>query len=82
MGNGGIIKSSTVLTTDYLIYDTEYGTNTTKYKRAMELNGRGKNIQLIPNIDFIAQIRQEKKRESFLMQMVRLCMNQRQRSLW
>lgn len=60
MGNGGIIKSSTVLTTDYLIYDTEYGTNTTKYKRAMELNGRGKNIQLIPNIDFIAQIRQEK----------------------
>jgi len=65
MGNGGIIKSSTVLTTDYLIYDTEYGTNTTKYKRAMELNGRGKNIQLIPNIDFIAQIRQEKSGRVF-----------------
>jgi len=62
MGNGGIIKSSTVLTTDYLIYDTEYGTNTTKYKRAMELNGRGKNIQLIPNIDYCTD-QAGKKRE-------------------
>ena len=37
-------KSSTVLNTDYLIYDERYGKGTKKHERALELNGKGKNI--------------------------------------
>ena len=53
---GGIIKSSTVLNTDYLIYDEWHGTDTKKHKRAMELIGRGKNIKMITSKQFMNQV--------------------------
>ena len=47
--NGGIIKSSTVLDTDYLIYEERFGVGTKKHERAIELNEtKGKNIKIIP----------------------------------
>lgn len=45
--NGGIVKSSTVMNTDYLIYNQNYGHETTKLKRAKELNSKGKTIKII-----------------------------------
>ena len=42
--NGGVVKSSTVLKTDYLIYDPGYGQETAKLKRAKELIRKGKNM--------------------------------------
>ena len=53
---GGIIKSSTVLNTDYLIYDERYGRDTKKHERAIELNGKGKNIQLITGKVFLRSV--------------------------
>lgn len=53
---GGIIKSSTVLNTDYLIYDERYGRDTKKHERAIELNGKGKNIQLITGKAFLRSV--------------------------
>ena len=42
---GGIIKSSTVLKTDYLVVMGDYSSR--KYARAVELNKQGKNIAII-----------------------------------
>lgn len=53
ISRGGIIKSSTVLNTDYLIYDERYGTDTKKHERAVELIGKGKNIQMITAKQFL-----------------------------
>jgi len=44
---GGQIKSSTVLATNYLIVNEDYDHQTTKYKRAIELKGKGKPIMII-----------------------------------
>ena len=50
---GGIIKSSTGLKTNYVIYGT---TDTAKYKKAVELNAeRGLNIELISEEEFFEQ---------------------------
>ena len=54
---GGIIKSSTVLNTDYLIYDERHGTDTKKHERAMELIGRGKSIKMITSKQFMNQVK-------------------------
>lgn len=51
--NGGVVKSSTVLTTDYLIIGDEGFGNTVKVRRAIELNQtRGKNIKAMTENDF------------------------------
>lgn len=41
---GGIIKSSTVLKTDFLVFNPDFDHETTKLKRAKELISQGKNI--------------------------------------
>lgn len=47
---GGIIKSSTVLKTDYLVVRGDYASR--KYERAVELNQKGKNIAIISSEQF------------------------------
>ena len=47
---GGKVRSSTVKDTDYIIYAE---TGTTKYKKAVELKEKGRNIVFIPVEDFI-----------------------------
>ena len=47
---GGIIKSSTVLKTDYLVVKGDYSSR--KYERAVELNQEGKNIAIISSEQF------------------------------
>ena len=58
--NGGAVRSSTVLNTDYLIIgDKSYG-DTVKAKRALELNkNRGKNIKAMQERDFWLMIPDE-----------------------
>lgn len=51
---GGIVKSSVVQATNYLIYDESLGTDTVKYKKAQELKQKGKDIKLIPSSLFFA----------------------------
>ena len=59
---GGVIRSSTVLDTDYLIYDPDHGIETTKYKRAKELNQtKGKNIQFLTVEQFDALVNDKEK---------------------
>lgn len=48
----GIIKSSVVLKTDFLVVDENYGRQTAKYNRAIKLNEQGKNIGIITLSDF------------------------------
>ena len=51
--NGGVVRSSTVLDTDYLIYHEKFGGGTKKHERALELNrSKGKNIRIIPLKEF------------------------------
>lgn len=45
--NGGEVKSSTVLATDYLVYNADYDHETTKLRRARELQNQGKDIHII-----------------------------------
>ncbi len=54
---GGIVKSSTVLNTDYLIYDERYGKGTKKHERALELNSKGKSIQIIAGKAFLRSVK-------------------------
>lgn len=54
--NGGEIKSSTVLKTNYLIYDPVSGIGTTKYKKALELIEKGKPIQMMTVEEFLARV--------------------------
>lgn len=49
---GGIVKSSTVLKTDYLIVHKDRKSQTTKYQRARELNEQGKHIAIISSETF------------------------------
>ena len=52
--NGGIVKSSTVLATDYLIYYNHNSIGSKKYERAIELNKtKGKNIKIFSLRDFM-----------------------------
>ena len=44
---GGTVKSSVVLKTDILVYNPGYDHETTKLKRAKELNECGKNIKIV-----------------------------------
>lgn len=50
---GGIVKSSTVLATNYLIINPAYGYKTKKYIRAMELIQKGYQIFILPIDDFL-----------------------------
>lgn len=50
--SGGIVKSSVVLKTNYLVVNEEYDHQTAKYDRAVELNEQGKNIGIIALSDF------------------------------
>ena len=60
--SGGIIKSSTVLDTNYLIYDPEHGVGTVKYNRAKELNKtKGKNIIMMTIEDFERKVNDKEK---------------------
>lgn len=50
---GGIVRSSTVKDTDYIIYGA---TDSTKYKKAVELKNNGRNIVFIAEYDFVEYI--------------------------
>ena len=54
--SGGTVKSSVVLKTDILIYNPDYDHETTKLKRAKELNAEGKNIKIVTLDVFISSI--------------------------
>lgn len=59
--NGGVVRSSTVLDTDYLIYDERFGVGTKKHDRAIELNNtKGKNIKIIALQDFLGMVKNER----------------------
>ena len=59
---GGAVKSSTVLKTDYLIVNEDYDKPaTTKYKKALELKEKGKNIQILDANRFYELIGVKKK---------------------
>ncbi len=53
---GGVVKSSTVLKTDYLIYNGQLGLGTKKYNRAIELNQQGKDISILTEQEFLSMI--------------------------
>lgn len=56
--NGGVIKETVQLKTDYLIIDTSYDHKTEAYKKAIELNkSRKANIKIISLEDFIKIIK-------------------------
>ena len=50
---GGKVRSSTVLDTNYLIYNESTGTDTKKYNRAKELISQGKKIVIISRGSFV-----------------------------
>ena len=50
---GGTVKSSTVLTTNYLVFNPDYGRVTTKLSRAKELILRGKPIIILTEQEFL-----------------------------
>ena len=74
---GGIIKSSVVLATDVLIYNPDYGTITTKMKRADELNSQGHDIEIITTAEFFKKIAGENepdlKYEGDISEIERFC---------
>ena len=51
---GGTIKGSVVLKTDILVYNPDYDHETTKLKRAKELNESGKNIRILTKEEFMS----------------------------
>ena len=53
---GGIVKNSTVLKTDYLLYNGKDGIGTKKYSRAVELNQQGKNIAILTGDEFLKMV--------------------------
>ncbi len=52
VSKGGIVKSSVVLKTDYLIVNSAYDHETSKYLKALELLEKGKNIAIISDQQF------------------------------
>ena len=51
---GGIVKSSLVVKTDYLVVMEDYDHATTKYQKAKDLQEQGKNIAIISSKMFYA----------------------------
>lgn len=49
---GGVVKSSTVLKTNYLVVQEDYDHQTKKYTRALELKAQGKPIAIISEKQF------------------------------
>ena len=49
---GGIVKSSTVLNTDFVVFNPHYDHETTKLRRAKELISRGKEITIMTDTEF------------------------------
>ena len=58
LSKGGILKTSTVLKTDYLIVNETFGHQTKKYLRAIELIERGADIKIISVEDFLSYFSQ------------------------
>lgn len=54
--NGGIIKSSVVLNTNYVVYNPDYDHETVKMKRAKELIEKGKSIRLLTVSEFCRKL--------------------------
>lgn len=54
--NGGVLKSSVVLKTNYVIYNPYYNRETVKLKRAHELIEKGKPIQLLTVSEFCEKL--------------------------
>lgn len=55
--NGGTVKSSTVVKTDYLIYNENYGHETTKLRKARELKAKGKDISIITHDEWLRKVK-------------------------
>ena len=49
---GGSVKSSLVVKTDYLIVMEDYDHQTTKYRKAKELQQKGKNVAILSSKQF------------------------------
>lgn len=62
--NGGIIKRSVVLKTDYVIYNPEYGHETVKLQRAKELNEQGKSIKILTISEFCEMLSKTENSEN------------------
>ena len=54
--NGGEVKSSVVLKTNYVVYNPNYGWETVKLKKAKELIEKGKPIQLLTTSEFCKKL--------------------------
>ena len=54
--SGGTVKSSTVLKTNYLVYNPDYDHETVKLKRAKELSAQGKDIMILTEEEFLRKI--------------------------
>ncbi|MEE0965555.1 MAG: leucine-rich repeat protein [Bacilli bacterium] len=52
----GEVKSSTVLKTNYVVYNPNYDGETTKMKKAKELIGKGKSIELLTLKQFFQKV--------------------------
>lgn len=59
--NGGTVKSSTVLKTDYLVYNENYDHETTKVAKAKELKASGKKIVLMTYSEWLKKLETEKR---------------------
>lgn len=54
--SGGIVKSNTVLKTNYLVYNPNYDHETIKLKRAKELVEQGKRIAIVSEEEFLKKL--------------------------
>ena len=57
--NGGDVRNSTVLDTNYIVYNEDYDHETTKLRRARELQNQGKNIQIITYVEWLNMLEGE-----------------------
>ena len=62
--SGGIVKSSTVLKTNYLVYNPAYDHETVKLKRAKEHIAQGKDIVILTEDEFIKKLESDNKSTS------------------
>ena len=65
--NGGIVKSSTVLNTDFLIYNDDYDHETTKLKKAKELIDKGRGIILLTQREWKNALTNTPKNKEFFI---------------
>ena len=54
--NGGEVKRSVVLKTNYVVYNPNHGWETVKLKKAKELIEKGKTIQLLTTNEFCKKL--------------------------